>query len=220
MDVWVVPQSSCSGLDKGFLMDVGPQRADDFGLGALVEMTDARGHYDVRTPAPANRQEEECPEHGPRPSDPSISPYPAGPQSADWQAIAGKSAHRPAAPLTNAPERTSTVRKAGSYRTYRTPARMAPTSRSAGSALLGVGRCYRRRAPMELLRFLALRLESRAYLGIGPRIVGVSENVISNGLTIRVQHDTIMGLSGGKPSEGIVDLAHRKVLGLWRDIVP
>src|SRR5437588_6226797 len=24
MDVWEVPQSSCSGLDKGFLMDVGP----------------------------------------------------------------------------------------------------------------------------------------------------------------------------------------------------
>ena len=67
MDVWEVPQSSCSGLDKGFLMDGGPQRADDFGLGALVEMTDARGHYDVRTPAPANHQEEECPEHGPRP---------------------------------------------------------------------------------------------------------------------------------------------------------
>ena len=195
-------------------MDVGPQRADDFGLGALVEMTDARGHYDVRTPAPANHQEEECPEHGPRPQRPEHQPESGRAQSADSRAIAGKSAHRPAAPLTNAPERTSTVRKAGSYRTYRTPARMAPTSRSAGSALLGVGRCYRRRTPMELLRFLALRLESRAYLGIGPRIVGVSENVISNGLTIRVQHDTIMGLSGGKPSEGFVDLAHRKVLGL------
>src|SRR6516225_2410344 len=121
------------------------------------------------------------PSTAPAPSDPSISPYPAGPQSADWQAIAGKSAHRPAAPLTNAPERTSTARKAGSYRTYRTPARMAPTSRSAGSALLGGGRCYRRRTPMELLSFLALRLENRAYLGIGLGTVGVSENVISNG---------------------------------------
>ena len=27
MDVWEVPQSSRSGLDRGFLMDVGPQRA-------------------------------------------------------------------------------------------------------------------------------------------------------------------------------------------------
>ena len=34
------------------LRRVGPQRADDFGLGALVEMTDVRSHYDVRTPAP------------------------------------------------------------------------------------------------------------------------------------------------------------------------
>ena len=27
MDVWEVPCSSCSGLDKGFLMDVGPKHA-------------------------------------------------------------------------------------------------------------------------------------------------------------------------------------------------
>ena len=73
---------------------------------------------------------------------------------------------------------------------------------------------------MELLSFLALRLENRAYLGIGLGTVGVSENVISNGLKIRVQYDTVMGLSGCKSSEGFVDLAHRKVLGLWRDIVP
>ena len=27
MDVWEVPYSSCPGLDKGFLMDVGPEQA-------------------------------------------------------------------------------------------------------------------------------------------------------------------------------------------------
>jgi hypothetical protein len=27
MDAWDVPQSSRSGLDRGFLMDVGPKRA-------------------------------------------------------------------------------------------------------------------------------------------------------------------------------------------------
>ena len=28
MDVWEVPSSSRSGLDRGFLMDVGPKRAE------------------------------------------------------------------------------------------------------------------------------------------------------------------------------------------------
>jgi hypothetical protein len=42
MDVWEVPVSSCSGLDKGFLMDVGPTRAGHFGLGAFVDPTEAR----------------------------------------------------------------------------------------------------------------------------------------------------------------------------------
>jgi len=42
MDVWEVPNSSCSGLDRSFLMDVGPQRAVDLGLRAHVEKTDAR----------------------------------------------------------------------------------------------------------------------------------------------------------------------------------
>ena len=41
MDVWEVPQSSCSGLDRSFLMDVGPPRTEDFGLGAHVDQTDA-----------------------------------------------------------------------------------------------------------------------------------------------------------------------------------
>jgi hypothetical protein len=31
-----------SGLDKGFLMDVGPLRAEDYGLRAHVDQTDAR----------------------------------------------------------------------------------------------------------------------------------------------------------------------------------
>src|SRR6516162_5358541 len=39
MDVWVVPCSSCSGLDRGFLMDVGPERAGDLGLRAEVDWT-------------------------------------------------------------------------------------------------------------------------------------------------------------------------------------
>ena len=39
MDVWEVPQSSCPGLDRGFLMDVGLERAGDLGLRAQVEVT-------------------------------------------------------------------------------------------------------------------------------------------------------------------------------------
>src|SRR5262249_41846091 len=42
MDVWEVPCSSCPGLDKGPLMDVGPTRAEDYSLRAHVETTDAR----------------------------------------------------------------------------------------------------------------------------------------------------------------------------------
>src|SRR6476659_4358000 len=43
MDVWVVPQSSCSGLDKGFLMDGGPRRANDSpGEVASAEIGSAR----------------------------------------------------------------------------------------------------------------------------------------------------------------------------------
>jgi hypothetical protein len=35
MDVWEVPQSSRSGLDRGFLMDVGPTRARYTGMARL-----------------------------------------------------------------------------------------------------------------------------------------------------------------------------------------
>src|SRR5215471_9151580 len=42
MDVWEVPQSSCPGLDRGFLMDVGPLRALDFYLVTSGDQTDAR----------------------------------------------------------------------------------------------------------------------------------------------------------------------------------
>ena len=52
MDVWEVPQSSCSGLDKGFLMDVGPPRAEDFGLRAHVDPTDARNTVAYRSRMP------------------------------------------------------------------------------------------------------------------------------------------------------------------------
>src|SRR5262245_36261874 len=38
MDVWEVPCSSCSGLDRGFLMDVGPPRGEHFRLRAHVEV--------------------------------------------------------------------------------------------------------------------------------------------------------------------------------------
>src|SRR6516162_590651 len=34
MDVWEVPQSSCPGLDRGFLMDGGPKQAIAAGGGA------------------------------------------------------------------------------------------------------------------------------------------------------------------------------------------
>src|SRR5689334_9092105 len=37
---------------------------------------------------------------------------------------------------------------------------------------------------------------------------------------IRVQYDAIAGLAGFKPGEGLVDFAHREVLGLRRDVVP
>jgi hypothetical protein len=39
MDVWEVPVSSCPGLDRGPLMDVGPKRAGELGFGAEVERT-------------------------------------------------------------------------------------------------------------------------------------------------------------------------------------
>ena len=41
MDVWEVPQSSCPGLDKGFLMEVRPQRTTSIVLSAVVNVTDA-----------------------------------------------------------------------------------------------------------------------------------------------------------------------------------
>jgi hypothetical protein len=50
MDVWEVPVSSCPGLDGGPLMDVGPQRAEDFGLRAHVKKTDARNAPRFRIP--------------------------------------------------------------------------------------------------------------------------------------------------------------------------
>ena len=37
---------------------------------------------------------------------------------------------------------------------------------------------------------------------------------------IRIQHDAVSGLACFEPSEGLVDLAHREVLGLRHDIVP
>ena len=37
---------------------------------------------------------------------------------------------------------------------------------------------------------------------------------------IRIQHDAVPGLACFKSGEGLVDLAHREVLGLRRDIVP
>src|SRR4029077_2814179 len=42
----------------------------------------------------------------------------------------------------------------------------------------------------------------------------------SSGSEIRVQHDAVTGLTGFKPGEGLIDTAHRKVLGLRHDIVP
>src|SRR6202162_2938364 len=38
-------------------------------------------------------------------------------------------------------------------------------------------------------------------------------------LEIRVQDDPVTGLAGGKSGEGLVDLAHREVLGLRQDIM-
>ena len=37
---------------------------------------------------------------------------------------------------------------------------------------------------------------------------------------VHIQHDTVAGLAGFKSGEGLVDLAHREVLGLRRDLVP
>src|SRR5215475_7597627 len=49
MDVWEVPYSSCPGLDKGFLMDGGPERAGEFGVGAQVDQTEARDAEEQKT---------------------------------------------------------------------------------------------------------------------------------------------------------------------------
>jgi len=42
----------------------------------------------------------------------------------------------------------------------------------------------------------------------------------SSGSAIRVQHDTVTGLASFKLGKGLVDIAHREVLGLRRDMVP
>src|SRR6516162_9492084 len=42
MDVWEVPVSSCPGLDRGPLMDVGPQQIPQIELRRSVEETGAR----------------------------------------------------------------------------------------------------------------------------------------------------------------------------------
>src|SRR6516164_5898178 len=55
MEVWEVPVSSCPGLDRGPLMDVGLQRARDLGLRAEVEKTEALA--DVSPPRPAPGQD-------------------------------------------------------------------------------------------------------------------------------------------------------------------
>ena len=52
MDVWEVPCSSCSGLDRSFLIDVGPPRAGHFGLRAHVEATGARNAVAYRSRMP------------------------------------------------------------------------------------------------------------------------------------------------------------------------
>jgi hypothetical protein len=36
MDVWEIPLSSCSGLDRGFLMDVGPEHVAQITFAASV----------------------------------------------------------------------------------------------------------------------------------------------------------------------------------------
>src|SRR6266446_4986808 len=51
-------------------------------------------------------------------------------------------------------------------------------------------------------------------------VIYLQKSVLSNGSIIRVQHDAVTRLAGFKSREGLVDLAHRKVLGLRRDIVP
>ena len=43
MDVWEVPQSSRSGLDRGFLMDVGPKRATQLAVRRLGEDLNREG---------------------------------------------------------------------------------------------------------------------------------------------------------------------------------
>ena len=42
----------------------------------------------------------------------------------------------------------------------------------------------------------------------------------SSGSEIRIQHDAVPGLACFKSGEGLVDMAHREVLGLWHDMVP
>src|SRR5216683_1327746 len=50
--------------------------------------------------------------------------------------------------------------------------------------------------------------------------MGCSFNRPPTGSEIRVQHDAVTGLAGFKPAESLVDLAHREVFVLRRDLVP
>src|SRR5260370_22296604 len=50
--------------------------------------------------------------------------------------------------------------------------------------------------------------------------MGCSFNRPPTGSETRVQHDAVTGLAGFKPAEGLVDMAHREVLGLRRDLAP
>jgi hypothetical protein len=71
MDVWEVPQSSRSGLDRGFLMDIGPKRArlGHRVPGAPIAARQARGpEFDHSSSGPGDFQEiARCPTSRDRP---------------------------------------------------------------------------------------------------------------------------------------------------------
>jgi len=48
MDVWEVPVSSCPGLDRGPLMDVGPEQVAHLRFVTSGDQTEARGAEDQK----------------------------------------------------------------------------------------------------------------------------------------------------------------------------
>src|SRR5688500_13715640 len=64
---------------------------------------------------------------------------------------------------------------------------------------------------------LSLSLDGSGFGSPAPRHLGSGRLVTSK---IRVQHDAVTGLARFESGEGLVDIAHREMLGLRRYVVP